>query len=239
LHSTDATHHPHFPFMQALAQRIGEIELVHVDREYAGYEPTLWRMSPLWDEDVNLLLCRDVDSVPTVDELRAVRVFCAQESPAVQGIRSYRLHNTLLLAGLCGFKNERMGFFREEIGSFEHYWAIYQRLDLRGAWGCDQQMLALTLGRHPGRILDSTFGDVPALPLPVVTLGPDVYDGVKLNDLPRELLQICDQMSSFAGQPLDDTRPALRKMLSIDTPVVSALRDVLGQFPKVERELLR
>ncbi|MGH9048848.1 MAG: hypothetical protein ACRDY4_03870 [Acidimicrobiia bacterium] len=59
-----------------------------VDRVYAGTEPTLWRMLPLWDDEVDLWLCRDIDSVPTVDELRAVRVFARQESAAVHGIRS-------------------------------------------------------------------------------------------------------------------------------------------------------
>ncbi|MGH9048849.1 MAG: hypothetical protein ACRDY4_03875 [Acidimicrobiia bacterium] len=99
-------------------------------------------------------------------------------------------------------------------------------------------MLGLTLGRHAARVLDSRFGTAPALDVPVVTLGREVYQRVELGDLPRALLQICDAMSCFAGQPQDDSRPALRRMLTLDTPVVAAFSDVLGRYPEAERQLL-
>jgi hypothetical protein len=99
-------------------------------------------------------------------------------------------------------------------------------------------MLGVILGRHHRQILDSRFGTAPALALPVVTVGPEAYERVELDDLPRELLQICDGLSCFAGQPQDDTRPALRKMLTLDTPVVAAFGDVLARFPEAERRLL-
>ena len=234
----DALGHPLFPFVRDLAERSGRIDLVAVDGDYAGTEPTLWRMLPLRDPAVETVLCRDLDSAPSSRELRAVRVFRRGGSPPVHGIRGHRLHNGLLLAGLCGFKTRLLGFLRREIGSFEHYRAIHRRLGLAGEWGCDQRMLHAALARHADRILDSALGAAPALPWPVVSVAPEVYEAVGLDDLPGALLALCDGISAFPGQPQDDTRPALRRMLALDTPVARACREALARRLEAARRYL-
>jgi hypothetical protein len=220
--SRDVVSHRLFPFLREFARRLGRIDLVLVDRDYVGTEPTTWRMMPLWDPTVALMLSRDLDGAPRREELKAVRVFRRDDSTLIHGIRSYRLHNILLLAGLCGFKSPELGFFRKDIGSFSHYRAIYQRLGLNGQYGCDQWMLKAAFTRHADRILDSRFGDAPPLDEPVATQSPDVYDAVDLD-----------------AQALEDTRPALQAMLELDTPVVRIFRQVLGEFPEAASHYLR
>jgi hypothetical protein len=242
-HASDAIAHPLFPFLRELADRVGSFDLIHVDRAYVDTEPTLWRMLPLWDLAVDLFLCRDVDSVSTMQELQAVRIFLREESPSIHGICGHPLHNTLLLGGLCGFKNRRLGFPREKLRSFDEYWQVYQRLNLQGRRGCDQVTLAAALWRHAPQILDSRLASAPPLDqlwpsLQVVTAAREVYECVDLDDLPAHLLDICDEMSFYPGQPHDDMRPALRKMLALDIPFVSELRRALDRFPEAERWLL-
>jgi hypothetical protein len=237
-HSSDVVAHPFFPFLRALARRTGRIDLVPVARGYEGTEPTLWRMMPLWDRRVDLVLSRDLDSAPTREELRAVRVFRRRSSPPIHGIRSHRLHDTLLLAGLCGFKNPELGFVRREIGAFEHYWAIYRRCGWSGRWGCDQEMLDAVFARHAERILDTRSGGAPPLDVPVVSYPAETYASVRLDDLPEPLLAICDGISRFSGEPHDDTRPALRAIVELDTPFVRALRETLEEFPRAAAHYL-
>jgi hypothetical protein len=154
-----------------------------------------------------------------------------RDSTLIHGVRPYRFHNILLLAGLCGFKTRELAFFRDEIANFEHYWAIYRSLGLQGRYGCDQWMLKIAFTRHARCILDSRFGRAPVLDVPVVTKSREVYDAVNLDDLPANLLKVSDEISKFSGQPHSDTRPVLRSILGIDTPAVRVFRDVLRDFP--------
>lgn len=230
-HSADVRCDPRFAWLERLADLSPDLELVLVDRGYVGTEPTLWRILPLWDPSVEVFFCRDLDSAPTWAELRAVTVFMQPSSPPIHGIRGHRLHNTLLMAGLCGFRSAELDLLRRGIGCFDHYWHIYLRLGLAGRWGCDQTMLAFTLGRHAHRILDCPFHHAPPLPLPVVTLDQRECDKLGLPHLSPALVNLCDRISALPGQPLVESRSFLPAILKFPSPLAAAYRTAAEQMP--------
>jgi len=76
--------------------------------EYMGEAETLcgsmlWRMKPVWDEEVDATICRDIDSLPTPRERKAVDRWLdsGKGFHAMQDSISHR--GTLLLGGMVGF----------------------------------------------------------------------------------------------------------------------------------------
>ena len=65
----------------------------------------MWRLLPLWDKDVEVVICRDMDSIPTVRERDCVGEFMI--SPCIaHGINDHPCHTQPLMGGMCGFKKE-------------------------------------------------------------------------------------------------------------------------------------
>ncbi|MBK8913168.1 MAG: hypothetical protein IPM64_00970 [Phycisphaerales bacterium] len=63
----------------------------------------LWRMKPCWEPGVRFNLCRDVDSLPTPRERRAVETFI-RSGAAVHCINDHPLHTSAMMGGLIGFR---------------------------------------------------------------------------------------------------------------------------------------
>ena len=65
----------------------------------------MWRMIPYW-KGVDILLCRDIDSLPSINEVKATKTFIESDY-SIHTMRTHTQHNsynTRILAGLCGFK---------------------------------------------------------------------------------------------------------------------------------------
>lgn len=77
----------------------------------AGEAPSLtgamtWRLLPAFDPNVDLLLCRDLDSLPQPRERVAVERWIASGKP-ISGLHDSTSHyGTALLGGMCGFRCE-------------------------------------------------------------------------------------------------------------------------------------
>ena len=123
-----------------LARR-GIIKLVRVA---AKGEPLcqamLWRMLPVWDPGVEIVIARDADACPMYADRVAVERFIASGA-AVHSISAVATHNTPLSGGLCGF---RSAAFIAATG-FESWPAmIGARPDMTwGTHGADECMLRL------------------------------------------------------------------------------------------------
>lgn len=64
----------------------------------------LWRMHPIWDKDVSRVVCRDLDSLPTVRELNALRRWEESGEP-VSALHDSQSHScTVLMGGMIGVK---------------------------------------------------------------------------------------------------------------------------------------
>ena len=81
--------------------------LIEVDKEYSNTEPTMWRMIPFWEKDIDIILCRDLDSLPTISEVKTTKQFIASKF-SIHNIRSHNNHNnieTMMMAKWTAIKN--------------------------------------------------------------------------------------------------------------------------------------
>ena len=110
-------------------QEQGLIRLILVSEKPVLCKAMLWRLKPIWEADVEYLLCRDVDHTPTGRERVAVDHFI-QTGDALHCINDNESH-TGLMGGLVGFKvaeaKGHMGpsfeSFRGKMGYSDENWA--------------------------------------------------------------------------------------------------------------------
>ena len=69
-----------------------------------GTKLTAWRLKPLWEDNIDIMLCRDTDYHINKFERKAVEFFEKQSKYIVQGIRGYHLHTIPYLTGMCAYK---------------------------------------------------------------------------------------------------------------------------------------
>jgi len=82
-----------------------DIKLVKCEDDRPLCENMLWRLKPLWDENVNFVICRDLDSVITPRERYAVQEFINLDGTC-HNLAELPQHNTCLMGGLCGFSGK-------------------------------------------------------------------------------------------------------------------------------------
>ena len=242
-HSPDIRSNPGFDFLGELSRRCPRFEAVEISEPYRQTEPTLWRMRPLWENGVDTFFSRDIDSVPCSDELRAVRVFMDHPTAAIHGIRSYCLHTTLLMAGLCGFKVPRLKFITEQVPGFDTYMAYFRKLAHNGAFGCDQALLQHFFGPAIRSILDSRVGSAGPFSDLMIRLPEQCYSDVDMSQLNQPVLKICDEVMAtpwgeyrgFAGRPQGDFSIQLRQMLALDCELSGVYKEIFAARPDLAK----
>jgi hypothetical protein len=249
LHITsEAKQHPAAVLLDALVDAMPtRVEVYEYSDPYTDQEPTFWRMRPLWDDNVEAFFPRDVDSVPYTQELKAVRLFLDHPTAAIHSIRSYHLHDTLLMAGLCGFKTVPLAAFRENVLTYEAYVRFYQHYSSTHPnfqWGCDQEALRIMFTPLKHLILDCPIGDCayhhPHAEIP--SAAKEAIEAQPLDDLNKDLLAICNEITEipwgefkgFAGRPQGDFRPYLTRMLDIPVESMHIAKDVFAKHPDLK-----
>ena len=235
--SADVRSHPISDILDDLSNSL-PFQVFEIPGAYTATEPSMWRMRPLW-EPVDEFICRDVDSVPTTEELQAHRLWQNTGYP-VHSIRSFHLHDTLIMAGLCGFRPGAMPFVIQQVQTFDHYVELYKQYSSQCpgfVWGCDQEALRMLFGNMRPYIFDCPIGNCgphnEALGIP--TSPKETTFAVRLDDLNADLRRICDEtmaipwgeFKGFAGRPIGDTRSQLQEILKLDLPSCDAVRAVL------------
>lgn len=245
LHTTkDALQHPSSDILHKLASALPDRFQVYSFLDaYQDQEPSMWRMRPLWDTNVDRFLCRDVDSVPSTHEIQAVRIWL-RSNHSIQSIRSYHLHTTLLMAGLCGFHNPPLQILRDQVPTFDDYVDIYKKHSSNPnfAWGCDQEMLKMMFGGILPQILDFPIGDCPYHCAPISHVKKEDTYAESLFDLHQGLLEICDgitripwgEFEGFAGRPHGDFRPYLAKILDLPLETCQITKQIFHDNPSIK-----
>jgi len=85
-------------------------KLVIVDRDDPLCKAMLWRLLPLFDDDVDYVFCREMDAVPRIKEREACEDFI-KTGFALHSINDNKAHIGMM-GGLCGFQVKG---FREHI----------------------------------------------------------------------------------------------------------------------------
>jgi hypothetical protein len=245
--TTEARQHPATTLLDALADALPRLEVYEYSEPYTDQEPTFWRMRPLWDANVDAFFPRDVDSVPYASELKAVRLFLDHPSAAIHSVRSYHLHTTLLMAGLCGFKTRMLDEFRGYVPDYETYVALYHqhtKSNPNFTWGCDQEALRTLFSPLRHKILDCPIGNcAPQNPqVGVMSAAKEALEVVGLDDLNADMLEICREITEvpwgdfkgFAGRPHGDFRPYFQRMLALPLETCQIAKDVFAKHPTLK-----
>lgn len=103
IHHDEALYTSNYGAVLKGLERQGLVKLVYVpsNPNDGKCKKMLWRLLPLWDEDVDYVFCRDVDSLPTWRER------CADEEFIASGCAAGVIHDdpmhSHLMGGLCHF----------------------------------------------------------------------------------------------------------------------------------------
>ncbi len=213
-----------FQMLEEVSKRFPHVEIEVLETPYEGTQLTVWRMKPLWENDVEILLCRDLDHITNVLERKAVQYFLDHNQFLIHGIRSYSLHSIPYLAGLCGFRCQQIqSLIKNKAKTFEEYvqWGrnnIEYCSDWR--WGCDQALMKnfFDKGAFSRYSLDcpqytARRRVVQYLPTTAVPL---VYENIETPCCDKDCLKFSESIAPpFTGQPCnanpDDVKIMIEK----------------------------
>lgn len=200
------------------------VETEIIDKTYEGTELTNWRMKPLWEEDVEFLLCRDLDHITSELERNAVEYFLRCSTRIIQGIRSYHLHTVPLLAGLCGFKCPQIrDIIKRNTPTFQDYleWGKKNIGYCKNwYWGCDQALLRDFFGKEG---LYNKSLDFPQLTAPkkiaryeAVAIEESKYKIISVKNCNTDVLRLSNSFApGFTGAPCNVTTDQLKEMINL------------------------
>lgn len=102
-HDDRAREFPYFKVLDRMRDQ-GLLELVYMGKAETLCGSMLWRMNPIWDSGMSRVVCRDLDSLPTVRELNALRRWEESGEP-VSALHDSQSHScTALMGGMIGVK---------------------------------------------------------------------------------------------------------------------------------------
>jgi len=218
-----------FKFLKDASERFNLIHIEIIDEPSAGLKLTLWRMKPLWDDDIDYLFCRDIDYAVNIFAKKSVEYFLSQSVCIVHGMRSYKLHTTPLMAGMCGFEVKSV---RKKISTLARTFGGYVNFGKKNVayckdwrWGCDQALLRAFFGNV--RMYSSVL-DCPQYDAPSKLQGFDGrlcsvnnYSSMGLSDCNMEVLKLSDSFSKFTGKTFFHTTSQLGAILKLSHSEVS------------------
>ena len=231
-YSKSVSENPMFEILQRISSEFTNIELVFMDYDYANTEPTMWRYKPLFDKEADVVVCRDIDSLPTSDEIRATHFFINNENYFVHTLRTHTNHvipHTIILAGLCGFRPSKIEFI-----SNINFGAYYNHFS-NSSWGLDQSSL-INMFVHNQEWSGQRFLDSPIstqyhkVGQPLIrcsSINQDYYRQNVMLNLSSELLEILDTETKWSGEPTDVRGKKLYKLLNLDIQEFKKMKDII------------
>ena len=232
-----------YPLLQKFTEEYKMFQLACIDYPFINTEPTLWRLLPVWSSN-NLVLCRDIDSIPNTAEVKATLAF-KNSDYIIHNIRSHPNHNssaTRMLAGLCAFKSATACHINH---SFAEFYNMSSK-----QWGCDQSLLMhywidrTGIGFVKNCILDTA---IPCLGymcehisgFDAGKLRQEEYDNIDLSFVEKDILNLIDRNTAWCGQPIDARGDFTQYCLNLDNDVAHAIKkcvleyDVAKQFYRI------
>ncbi len=190
------------------------------DLPYSGREPSVWRMCPVWDKSNEIVFSRDIDSLPNISEFKSCKLFqqndctimsmrshCGGHSPVCNAVR--------MLAGLSGFKPNKINFLPEKFDEYYHNSKNF------GDWGLDQGvMIHYFLEKNSDEYIKINFMDCAIncqtenSTWPCVPVNDILLNNIKISDLEKSILDIISPLTDWAGKPID-SRSILKQLISI------------------------
>lgn len=117
----------------------------------------LWRMAPLWDKSVTSFICRDIDSLSTPRELKAVKRWLEADEAGIHAMHDSSSHScTSLMGGMVGFRADKVA---APTSTFEDFLVVAAGITDLNKHGADQIVLN-TLFKHE-RVHNDTTATLP------------------------------------------------------------------------------
>lgn len=209
---------------------------------------------PLWDNDIEYLFCRDIDSIPCSLEARAVRTFINHKEFYISSIRSHPLHTISLMAGLCGFYVPKIKNILPS--NFDDYISFGKKncpycSDWR--WGCDQELLDRFFVKTRDNnfikhILDipvqNSIGEVKSMrSIGSSILPKNIYNTCDLSNINEKVLYLCDSnYGKFVGMPLEESWGykkenkiyLLNEILSINADITNMMKEFFDKYKNIK-----
>jgi hypothetical protein len=222
-----------YPFLHSLMQSYKMFQIAVQNYAYINTEPTIWRMVPVWDHN-NLVLCRDIDSIPNTAEIKATLAF-ASSKYIIHTIRSHPNHNsfnTRILAGLCAFKSD---VHKHIVHSFDVFYKMAHK-----EWGCDQSVLMNYWIERTGTefvknyILDTAIPCIGYMCEHIAgfdagKLNKDDYENIDLSFVSTDIKNLIDSKTAWCGEPIDARGDYTKYLLNLDNDVSKAIKKCILQ----------
>ena len=218
--SSSIKNNPLFKLLETINENFDNLEICELEYDYENTEPTLWRYKPLFDKSCDLILCRDIDSIPNQDELLATKYFISNEKYQVHTLRTHTNHTTpptIILAGLCGYRPKFIPFIQSF--NFSEYYNHVKTPH----WGLDQNSLISIFIRSQEwtreYFLDSPIStEIHRVGNPLIqcqSYDQNFYrENVILDNKYSKLIDYLNYQTSWGGEPSDIRGEKLRQLLS-------------------------
>lgn len=229
--SPNITQHPLFDMLNDFSKE-GLCEIIIINREYHNTEPAFWRYIPVFEKQDDIILCRDIDSIPSITEFRALDIFIESQF-GVSTIRSHTQHcssATILLAGLSTFKPKILPQLIDQ--SFD----IFYDNHISKFWGSDQENL-IRLMMNDKEWVKNNFLDFkspspthPKISEPILNCSSQILPYVPT---------YYSEITEWSGQPVDCRSKNLihvQKTFEPHDPQLSSLIEtIINRYPYAQR----
>ncbi len=180
------------------------INVVHIDYEFT--EPSIFRMIPLWRDDVSVFHTRDIDSLPTLVEYQYIKCF-EKHDKGVGTIRTHPTHyggGCRMLAGLSSFKPRLVPDYIKS----ETFMDYFDRN--HGRYGCDQDLMVQTFTtdhsytkRHFCDCM--SYEQHNTQDFPCYTCSLEELSSIEIINWPLRIFQKIEQcgFNNWSGEPID------------------------------------
>lgn len=225
--------HPLYPLLLKLS-KADNFTLLSSNMNYLNTEPTMWRMIPFFKKETDILLCRDIDSLPTINEVKSTLQFIESDY-LIHTMRTHRQHNsqsTHILAGLCGFKPKELR--NKNIPHFSDF-KTYYSYSGRG-WGCDQNTL-IDLFYNKVNDKKEIFLDsaLTSTTHEVTKNNLTGYLDFQNYDFQNEVLDFLDNFTEWSGEPIDFRGDNLNKLLNYNFEICDFVKNIINSIPDLKK----
>lgn len=222
--------HPLYEILEKLTEKFDALKLKFLSYSYHNTEPTLWRYKPVFDKLSDIVLCRDLDSLPNENEILATQYFIEQPNYYIQTLRTHIYPITTILAGLSGYRPSKINQISNI--SFNDFYFQFKS-DL---YGLDQQSI-IEIFTKDEEWTDKYFMDCPIstkqhkVGKPLIkckSLEVKKYrKKVNISHVSTELLSLLNENAILGGEPIDFRGEKLENLLSYNNLITFKLKKVI------------
>jgi len=187
-------------------QDLDNLVIDTIKMDYAGTEPAIWRMMPLWDQEVEVLHTRDIDSLPSEIEYRYGRVF-EKSNCSLGTLRMHPNHYGIkcrMLAGVSSFKPQEIPP-QLKLNNFQTYFSFRHN-----DYGSDQDLMIHRFTVHPSYTKDKfldhcDFEQHNPQDFPCVRVESSQLENVSISESQQKLFDCLKEnnLNNWSGDPVD------------------------------------